>query len=300
MSAFIDVLVSAVLLAGLYMTMSFGLTMIYGVMKIINLAHAGIIMMAAYITYTLYQMFGLDPILSIAINLPLFFLFGMFIHRYFVSRVPLADVPTLPSLLLLFGIWLILQNIAYLIWSGNDRSIVTTYTTSTVSILDVNVSVIRIIVFFISLLALIGLQLFLSKTYMGKAIRAITQNRNAAKLAGIDVERISMIAFGIGVAFAALAGTLMSTMYSFNPDFGRTFLLKAFVIIVLGGLESFYGVAMGALLLALFESYSAFYIQASLQPAISFTLLVVVLLFLPGGITALLQRKGSQRKGRAA
>lgn len=292
MGEFFEVFVGAILLAGLYMTMSFGLTMIYGVMKIINLAHAGIIMLSAYTTYTLYHTFGIDPILSIVINLPLFFLFGMFLQRYFVSRVPLADVPTLPSLLLLFGIWLILQNIAYLIWSGDDRSIMTTYTTSTVSILGANVSVIRVIVFMISLLALIGLQMFLSKTYMGKAIRAITQNRNAAKLAGIDVDRISMIAFGIGIAFAALAGTLMSTMYSFNPDFGRTFLLKAFVIIVLGGLESFYGVAIGALLLALFESYSALYIQASLQPAISFSLLVIVLIFLPGGITAFLQRKG--------
>jgi branched-chain amino acid transport system permease protein len=295
MSVFFGVLVSAVLLSGLYMTMSFGLTMIYGVMKIINLAHAGIIMMSAYVTYSLYLWFGLDPILSLLITLPLFFLFGIFIQRFFVSRVPLADVPTLPSLLLLFGIWLILQNIAYLIWSGNDRSIMTTYTTSTFSILGTNISVIRVIVFIISLIALIGLQLFLSKTFMGKAIRAITQNRNSAKLAGIDVERISMIAFGIGIAFAALAGTLMSTMYSFNPDFGRTFLLKAFVIIVLGGLESFYGVAIGALLLALFESYSALYIQASLQPAISFSLLVVIMIFIPGGITSLIQQKWRRR-----
>ncbi|BCJ86023.1 branched-chain amino acid ABC transporter permease [Effusibacillus dendaii] len=291
MNTFFDLLVSSILLAGLYMTMSFGLTMIYGVMKIINLAHAGVIMLGAYLTYTLYHTLGIDPILSLVINLPLFFLFGMFIHRVFVSRVPLADVPTLPSLLLLFGIWLILQNIAYLIWSGNDRSIMTAYTTSTFQILGAHVSLIRVIVFVISILALIFLQLFLSRTYMGKAIRAITQNRNSARLAGIDVERISMVAFGIGIAFAALAGTLMSTMYSFNPDFGRTFLLKAFVIIVLGGLESFYGVAIGALLLALFESYSALFIQASLQPAISFTLLVVILIFLPGGITGLLQRR---------
>jgi branched-chain amino acid transport system permease protein len=266
--------------------------MIYGVMKIINLAHAGFIMMAAYTTFTLYNTFGLDPILSIFINLPLFFLLGMFLQRYFVSRVPLADVPTLPSLLLMFGIWLILQNIAYLIWSGNDRSIMTSYTTSTIKLFDIHISLIRLIVFGISILALISLQLFLSKTFMGKAIRAITLNRNSAKLVGIDVNRISMIAFGIGISFAALAGTLMATMYSFNPDFGRNFLLKAFVIIVLGGLESFYGVAIGALLLALFESYSSLYIQSSLEPAISFTLLVVVLIILPKGIVSLFQRRG--------
>lgn len=291
MGSFFDILIGAILLAGLYMTMSFGLTMIYGVMKIINLAHAGIIMMSAYTTLTMFELFGIDPLLAILINVPLFFLFGMALHRFFVSRVPLADVPTLPSLLLLFGIWLILQNVAYLIWSGNDRSIMTSYTVSTVSVLGTNVSIIRVIVFIISMLALVGLQLFLTRTFTGKAIRAITQNRNAARLAGIDVERVSMMAFGIGIAFAALAGNLMSTMYSFNPDFGRTFLLKAFVIIVLGGLESFYGVALGALALALFESYSAFFIQASLQPAISFSLLVIILIFLPGGITSLLQKR---------
>lgn len=296
MHTILEIFINALLLAGLYATMSFGLTMIYGVMKIINLAHAGIIMLAAYTTFILYSSFSIDPLISLFINFPLFFLLGMVLYKFFVRRVPLSDVPTLPSLLLLFGIWLVLQNLAYLVFGGNDRSIITFYTTSILEVLGFRISFVRLIVFVISILSLILLQMFLSKTFVGKAIRAITQNRESARLAGIDVENISMIAFGIGIALAALAGNLMALIYSFNPDFGRTFLLKAFVIIVLGGLESFYGVALGALILALFESYSALVIQSSLQPAISFTLLVIILLVLPGGLASLGELLGRNRR----
>ena len=289
MTDLLSVTVSGLLLAGLYATMSYGLTMIYGVMKIINLSQAGTFMLAAYVAFTLFTSFGLDPMLSLVIIVPAFFLFGMLLHRLFVSRVPLASTPTLPSLLLLFGIWLVLQNLAYMIWTGDDRSILTSYTYSTINLLGLQLSFTRVMVFLIGLLALFALQTFLTRTYTGKAIRALTQNRQACMLVGIDVDRIAMLAFGIGVAFDALAGTLMSLLYAFTPAFGNTFMLKAFVIIVLGGLQNYYGVAIGALILALVESWAVIFMPASLQPAIAYTLLVIVLVLMPRGITGLLE-----------
>jgi len=285
----LSVTVSGLLLAGLYATMSYGLTMIYGVMKIINLSQAGTFMLAAYVAFTLFTYLGLDPMLSLVIIVPAFFLFGMLLQRLFVSRVPLANTPTLPSLLLLFGIWLVLQNLAYMIWTGDDRSILTSYTYSTINFLGLQLSFTRVMVFLIGLLALFALQAFLTRTYTGKAIRALTQNRPACMLVGIDVDRIAMLAFGIGVAFDALAGTLMSLLYAFTPAFGNTFMLKAFVIIVLGGLQNYYGVAIGALVLALVESWAVMFMPASLQPAIAYTLLVIVLVLMPRGITGLLE-----------
>jgi len=196
------------------------------------------------------------------------------------------------SLLLLFGVWLVLQNLAYAIWSGDTQSILTPYTMKSVGILGVRVGVPNLLVFALSALSLLVLHLLLSRSRLGRAMRAVTQNRDAALLSGVDADRISAVAFGLGTAFAAVAGTMLSTLYAFTPDFGRSFLLKAFCIIVLGGMESFTGVAVGAFVLALLENALAVYttVPTAFQDAISFTLLVVVLVALPQGLPGLLAR----------
>jgi branched-chain amino acid transport system permease protein len=208
-----------------------------------------------------------------------------------LRRVPVADEPTLPSLLLLFGLWLVLQNIGYAIWGADDRSILTPLTMATFRFGAITIPIIRLIVFGIALLSLVSLHVFLTRTWFGRAVRALTQNREAGQLAGIDTRRMAMLAFGLGIAFTGLAGALLATLYSFTPDFGGSFMLRAFVIIVLGGLESFSGVAIGAIIVALIETFSILVVPASYQLAISFILLVVALLVLPGGIEGLLQRR---------
>jgi branched-chain amino acid transport system permease protein len=285
-----SVLLSSLLAAGLYATMAYGLAVIYGVMRIINLAHAGIMMLAAYVTLTLNTRFGLDPFLSLVVVAPLFFCFGVLLDRTLVRRLPRSSSgPSMQSLLLLFGLWLVLQNLAYVIWTGDTQSILTSYTMSSVAILGERYGVPSLLVFLVSLLSLLLLSLLLRRSFLGKAIRAVTQNRDAALLSGVNADRISAMAFGIGTAFAAIAGTMLSTLYAFTPDFGRSFLLKAFCIIVLGGLESFTGVALGALVLALLENVVAAYtpIPTSFQDAISFSLLVLVLVAAPTGLPAL-------------
>lgn len=288
---YLDPLVAAVLLAGIYAAMSIGMTIIYGVMKIVNLAHAGFMMMGAYFVYQLFESFQLNPIVGAVIALPVFFLFGMAIHWLLVQWLPKSDQPTLSSLLLMFGVWLVLQNIAYLIWKNEDRSIFTPLTFSVIRLGPVTIAKVRLIVFIAAVVSVIVLQVVLRRSWFGRSVRALIQNPHAAKIVGVDEGTTAMLSFGVGTAFAGFAGALMALLYSFSPDFGRPFLLRSFVIIVLGGLESFSGVAVGALVLALVETFSILWVPASYQPAISYALLVVVLLVLPKGMASLLERK---------
>ncbi len=288
---FLNLLIAALLLAGVYATMSYGMTVIYGVMKIVNLAHAGFMMLGAYFAYELFQRFGLDPVINAVLAFPVFFLLGMVVHRLLVRWIPTSDVPTLTSLLLLFGLWLVLQNIGYLVWGNTDRAILTPRTLSTLRVGPVMVSTVRVVVFAAGVACLIVLQFTLNRTWFGRSVRALTQNRYAGQIVGIDTEKTARLTFGVGIAFSGLAGALLATLYSFNPDFGRPFLIRSFVIIVLGGLESFSGVALGAVILALVETFSILFVPAGYQPAISFGLLVVALIVLPGGVASLLERR---------
>lgn len=290
-----NLLMSAILLAGIYTAMSIGMTVIYGVMKMVNLAHAGFMMLGAYFAYELSQRAPIDPLLAAVLAVPVFFLLGIGTYSSMVRRVPVADVPTLPSLLLLFGLWLVLQNIGYAIWGADDRSILTPLTMATLRFSGVTVPVIRLIVFGIALVSLVLLHLCLTRTWFGRSVRALTQNREAGQLVGIDARRTAMLTFGLGIAFTGLAGGLLATLYSFTPDFGGSFMLRSFVIIVLGGLESFAGVAIGAIVVALIETFSILLVPASYQLAISFALLVVALLVLPGGIEGWLQQRRLSR-----
>lgn len=282
---------AAVLTAGLYATMSFGLALVYGVMRIINLAHAGTMMFGAFVVLTLNRELGLDPILGAFVAAPAFFVAGMVLYRFVVQRVEGAPIA---SLLLLFAVWLCLQNAAYLIWGSEDQSIVTAYTFLTVSVAGIRIAVTRVVPFAVSLAALALLTWFLRSTRMGKAIRAVSQNSASARLVGIRADQVNRIAFGLGTALSAFAGGLLTLLFSFNPDFGGVFQLKSFAIIVLGGLESLVGVALGACVLAAIESFSILIPgwRASLINLLAFGILVVSLVVLPGGITGLFQRSG--------
>lgn len=287
------VLVNTVISAALYATMAYGLAVIYGVMRIINLAHAGLMMLGAYVTFALFTRFALDPFLSLLVVGPLFYLFGVVLYRLIVRRLPRSGAtPSMESLLLLFGVWLVLQNVAYAVWGGDTQSILTAYTMKSVAVLGVRVGVPSLFVFLGSVLSLVFLNVVLKATFLGRAIRAVTQNRDAALLAGVDADRISATAFGLGTAFAGVAGGMLSSLYAFTPDFGRSFLLKAFCIIVLGGMESVTGVAAGAFVLAFLENALGAWttLPTSLEDAASFTLLFAALVVFPQGLPGLVAR----------
>lgn len=288
---FLNLLVSALLLAGIYAAMSVGMTVIYGVMKIVNLAHAGFLMLGAYFVLELYERLGVDPLAGAVLAFPVFFFAGMLVHWVLVKRIPVSDQPTLGSLLLMFGIWLVLQNLGYLIWGNSDRSILTPRTLSSLHIGPITFPTVRLVVFGAAVCSLAMLEFALHKTWFGRSVRALMQNRYAGRLVGIPVEKTARLTFGVGIGFAGSAGGLLALLYSFSPDFGRAFLLRSFVIIVLGGLESFWGAAVGAIILALVETFSILALPAGYQPAIAFSLLVIALVALPGGIAGVFAKK---------
>ena len=170
---------------------------------------------------------------------------GIFVHWLLVRWLPHSDRPTLHSLLLMFGLWLVLQNLGYLIWGNTDRSIFTPRTLDVIHLGPIIIPTIRLFVFGAAVGCVLLLELLLNRTWFGRALRALIQNRYAGQIVGVNDQKVAGLTFGIGIGFAGLAGALLASLYSFNPDFGRPFLIRAFVIIVLGGLESVSGVAVG-------------------------------------------------------
>jgi len=286
----VEALISALMVAGLYATMSYGLALIYGVMKIINLANAGTMMLASFVTFFLWQTFGLDPLAAVIIVAPLFFVFGAVLEVVFVRRV--ANEKPVISLLLLFGILLVMQAGASFFLGGDVRSVRPVYIQEVIRIGDVTLAYNRLLVFVAGLIILVGLELFLRRTFLGRAIRALAQDRDACRLAGIDVGRVSMIAFGLGTSIAAAAGALLTAVFPFDPSNPYGVLqLKSFTIIVLGGLESIVGVAVASFVLAAAENLTVTLSKPQLENLVSFLLLVVVLVVMPGGLASLIRRR---------
>jgi branched-chain amino acid transport system permease protein len=286
MDRLLDLALSALLLAGFYATLAYGLGLVYGVLRVANLNHGGMIMAGAYAGLWLHDRFGLDPYLSL---LPVFaasFAIGAILYRTLVRRLPRGPAGGAQSLLLLFGVWLVLRNGAYLLFTGNDQTLRTRYSTRALALplSGTHVSVNRLVVFAIAVATLAGLHLLLTRTFFGRALRAVAQNPASCVLVGIPVERVYALTFGLGSALAASAGLLGATLVSFNPTYGSGELLRSFVVVVLGGLGSVPGTALAALVLASVEVFAILVIPAYLTAAVGFLLLVLVLVARPGGL----------------
>jgi branched-chain amino acid transport system permease protein len=281
---FVDLTLSAVLLAGLYATMAYGLGLIYGVLRVVNLAHGGVIMAGAYLGWVLHGWIGLDPYASIPIVVGVSFLLGVVMYRLLVRHLPRGAAGGPASLLLLFGVWLVLRNVAYLLFTGNDQVIRTEYSTRAIQLLGSWISVNRLAVLGIAVVTPAALHLLLRRTFLGRAIRAVAQNPESCTIVGIDVDRIYTITFGMGTALAGLAGLLSATLFAFNPGFGSGELLKSFVVVVLGGLGSVAGTGVAALILAVVEVFAILVLPSYLTAAVGFVMLVLVLVLRPGGL----------------
>jgi branched-chain amino acid transport system permease protein len=253
-------------------------------LRVVNLNHGGVIMTGAYLGWVMHEKFGIDPFLAIPVVVVVSFGIGVVIYRFLVRHLPRGAAGAVQSLLLLFGVWLVLRNGAYLLFTGNDQTIRTSYSTDALRIAGISLPVNRLAVFGIAVVALVVLHLFLTRTYVGKAIRAVAQNPDSCTVVGIDVEKIYALTFGIGTALAGLAGLLGGTLFSFSPSFGSGELLKSFVVVVLGGLGSVMGTAAAALVLALVEVFAILLLPSYLTSAVGFVMLVLVLVFRPGGL----------------
>lgn len=282
MQILIQAIVSGILIGGVYALIGIGLTIIFGVMRVINFAHGDLLMVGMYATYYLFTLAHVDPFVSIVITIPLMFLFGALLQKVFINRI-LGALPQ-NQILLTIGLGLIMSNSIMLAFTSDYKILSTKYSSSSVTILGISISMPLLISFAITGAITAALYWFLLKTDTGQAIRATAQDREAARLMGIDVGRMSMIAFGLGAALAGTAGALISPTYYIFPQVGSAFTLKAFVITVLGGMGSIVGATLGGVLIGIAESVGGVYLGSGWKEVIVFALFLAVLLFKPAGL----------------
>ncbi|MBZ5552028.1 MAG: branched-chain amino acid ABC transporter permease [Acidobacteriia bacterium] len=288
MDVFWQTLVAGVLKGGLYALIGIGMTLIMGVMGIINLAQGQLMMVSMYITYVLFSVLRIDPYLSLAIAMPALFLLGVLIQKYFLN--PLLKVDTiLPhnQVLMTVGIGMVLTEVIRFIFKSDYRSVSTTYSNKTFFLGHISFSVALTIAFGIAVIFTLGMFLFLMKTDLGRSIRATAQDKEAATLMGVNTGRITVITFGLGSALAACAGTLLAPVFYVFPDIGGPFTSKAFVITILGGLGSTVGAILGGLTLGIAESLGSTYLGMDYENIIGMVIFVGVLVFLPSGFKRL-------------
>jgi len=284
MDLFLQTLVSGFLKGGLYALIGMGMTLIMGVMGIINLAHGQIMMVGMYITYSLFALYGVDPYLSLFASMPAIFLMGVVIQKYLLNPLLRAET-ILPEnqVLMTVGIGMVLTEVMRFIFTSDYKSARTSYSNSTFFLGEISFSVPLVIDLFIAIMMTVALFMFLVKTDTGKSIRATAQDKEAALLMGINAERITYITFGLGSALVAAAGTLLMPIFYLFPDIGGPFTRKAFVICVLGGLGSTVGAIFGGITLGLAEAFGATYVAMEFEDMIGLVMFILVLLFLPGG-----------------
>lgn len=275
-------IISGILVGGVYALIGIGLTIIFGVMRVINFAHGDIMMVGMYLTYFLFTLFGIDPFLSVLITMPLMFLFGAVLQKTFINRI----LGTLPQnqILLTIGLGLIMSNSTMLAFTSDYKILTTSYSSSSFNVGGISISQPLLISFLITCAITAGLYWFLMKTDTGQAIRATAQDREAAQLMGINVKWMSILSFGIGAAMAGTAGALISPTYYIFPQVGSVFTLKAFVITVLGGMGSIVGATLGGIIIGLVESVSAVAISSDWKDVVVFAIFLLVLLVKPSGL----------------
>lgn len=277
----LQALLTGLLNGGIYALVSVGLTLIFGVMRIINFAHGSLMMLGMYATYWLFVLLGLDPYLSVIVSASALFLLGLVIEHVLVS--PVLEAPEHDQLLLTLGLSLVLENLALFLWKPDPRTVTVPYLVAPM-IGGIMISSPRLIAFLVSLLLTAILYLFLKRTDLGKAIRALSQDREGALTVGIDIRRIYALAFGIGCACVGAAGSLVVPFYSVEPYVGGVFVITAFVVVVLGGMGSFGGALLAALIVGIAESVAAVFIPAAMKQFVIYSIFVIVLLLRPQGL----------------
>jgi len=257
-----------------------GLALIFGVMRIINVAHGPLLMLGAYTTYFLSTVLDVNPYLTVPVSMAVLFAVGVVLERTLVFRV--VDAPELSSLLLTFGVSIALVNLAQLLFTSDLRSV--EYLTGAWVVGPFALSKTRVVAFVFAG-TLTGLAfLFLGWTKLGKAIRATSQSREVAMVCGIDVQRIHLVTFGLASALAAAGGALIAVIVAIQPEMGQTWTFKSFLVIVLGGAGNYPGALLGGILLGLIEQVASLFLTTQLSEVVAYVLLVAILLVRPTGL----------------
>ncbi len=264
-----------------YALVALGLTLIYGVLHIINFAHGAALMVALYFVYVLKEKFGIDPYAALVLVVPAMFVLGYALQRLIINRASHGKDENI--LLATLGIAIVLENLALLVFQSDTRNIETAYTLATANVLGATIAQTKLIAFAGALGVAAALLLFMQKSRLGRAIRAVAKEKHGAKLMGIDVEHVYAMSFGIGLACLGAAACFLLPTYYVNPQAGSGFVLVSFTIVVLGGMGSFAGALLGGLLMGVVESLCGLYLGESLGQLGIFLIFIVVLLFKPEG-----------------
>lgn len=292
MAILLQVIINGILFGTMYGIAAIGLSLIFGTMRIIFLAQGSMIVLFAYLTYWLFEYAGMDPYLSMIVCIPVAFVVGMGLF-YALFKDAAANEDKNVSLLLAVGLMYMLDNLMLTAWTANPRFISTSYASFTIRIGEINISFVRLMALAIALVAATAVYYFLKSTRVGTAVRAASEDMQATTLLGISSSWVMAVAFAIGIGLAGTAGVVMASVYSFDPNYGFTFALKALVALALGGIGNVWGALTAGLMLGLIESLGAYYIGAGWADAISYAVFILVLIFLPQGIFG---RKGVVKK----
>jgi branched-chain amino acid transport system permease protein len=279
----LQIVINGLLKGGLYALMAIGMSLIWGVMDIINIAHGSFIMLGAFTTYWLFTLLGIDPVLSLIASIGILFILGYIVQKYLINLIIRASA--FITLVLTFGIEIFVNNLAQVFWSADVRMVQIPYGATNFSIGNfVTIPIMRLIAFLLVIVISIILFFVLNRTNLGRSIRATSQDLDAARLVGVDVAKTYAVTFGLGVGAAGAAGTLWSILFPITPMMGGILTLKSFVVVIIGGLGSMLGPLIGGLILGVTEALGTNWLGATYENLIGFTILVLVLIIRPKGI----------------
>ena len=289
MHVLVQALILGVLTGGVYALMASGLTLVFGVMRVINVAQGALVILSAYLSYTLFKDFGVDPFLSVLIVAPLLFALGIAVQLVFIRSLRSAEAAEL-SLLITWALALGIEGILGAVYETTYRASGTSYANSSWTILGYQFSEVRVFAFLLSAAILVLLALLLARTRFGRAVRATVQNPTAAQLLGVNTDRVRALAFGVGVSTAAAAGAAYGVIYPFNPGSHYDLISRLLSIVVLGGLGSVGGSVVGALTLGVVEAVVAVEISPVWASFSYFVVLIAILLIRPQGMLGARER----------
>jgi branched-chain amino acid transport system permease protein len=282
MNVLIQLIINGILLGSMYAIVSVGLTLIFGIVRVVNFAHGEFLMVGMYAAYLLSAKFGLHPYVSALPVTVLLFGVGALVQRVIIK--PLLSADEHIQIFATVGLSTALINLALLIFGADLYSVPASAAQHSISVGGFTLVIGQVAMFACALALVTGLHFFMKSTVLGRAIRATAQNRNAALLMGVRVERIYVIAFGLGAACVGLASALLMPLYPVTPTIGAYFVLTAFVVVVLGGMRSMYGAFWGAMLIGLVDSLSGYYIAPDLKEVVYFAIFLIILIFKPTGL----------------
>jgi branched-chain amino acid transport system permease protein len=292
-SVLIQVTLVGLLTGGVYALMAAGLTLVFGVMRVINIAHGAFLIFSAYISYWLFTTYGLDPFLSVIVSVPLLFIIGLVFQHFMLSR--LRNEPGL-VVLVTFSLALALEGLMGTVFETTGRSIRTWYTTEVVQLpiasVTLRLPVVRIAGFVAAVIALYLLYLLLTRSDLGRAIRATIQNKDAAQLVGVNIAWVQALTFGLGLGSVAAGGAIFSLIWTFNAASHEEWISKMLSVIVLGGMGSLPGAFVAALIMGVAESVAAVTMTSYLSPIVFYLILFLTLIFRPQGLMGTVIRRG--------